>query len=329
MSGGLFLAVDGGNSKTDVVLGTRDGTVLGFARGPGSSPDNIGLTGTMEVLSSLIAEVRTLAGVTGEVDAVGVYLAGIDLPIELTRLDAAVASAGWARSHVADNDVFALLRAGTADRDAVAVICGAGINCVGRAADGRTARFPALGAISGDWGGGMGLADETLWHAARAADGRGPASLLATAVAAHFGLPTMDDVSAAVHLGTIDRAALLDLVPLLFAAAAAGDAVAATVVERQVEEILALHRVAATRLGLLAAPHAVVLGGGVLRSRQPALHDPLLTRLAVAAPRATVTVLDADPVVGAALLTLDHLGWSAAEPTLRATLTGSIVPAAA
>jgi len=28
----LFLAVDGGNSKTDVVLGTADGEVLGFAK---------------------------------------------------------------------------------------------------------------------------------------------------------------------------------------------------------------------------------------------------------------------------------------------------------
>ncbi|MFC7586672.1 hypothetical protein ACFQYP_25240 [Nonomuraea antimicrobica] len=34
------------------------------------------------------------------------------------------------------------------------------------------ARFPALGRISGDWGGGQGLAEEALWHAIRAEDGR-------------------------------------------------------------------------------------------------------------------------------------------------------------
>ena len=34
-----YLAIDGGNSKTDVMVGAEDGRVLAFARGPGSSPD--------------------------------------------------------------------------------------------------------------------------------------------------------------------------------------------------------------------------------------------------------------------------------------------------
>jgi len=32
---------------------------------------------------------------------------------------------------------------------ALAVVCGAGINCIGIAPDGRQARFPALGEITG------------------------------------------------------------------------------------------------------------------------------------------------------------------------------------
>ena len=53
-----------------------------------------------------------------------------------------------------DNDTFAVLRAGTERGWGVAVVCGAGINCVGVSPDGRHARFPALGTITGDWGGG-------------------------------------------------------------------------------------------------------------------------------------------------------------------------------
>jgi N-acetylglucosamine kinase-like BadF-type ATPase len=63
-----------------------------------------------------------------------------------------------------ENDSFALLRAGTADANAVAVVCGAGINCVGTRADGKTSRFLSLGKISGDWGGGNQLGYDTLWH---------------------------------------------------------------------------------------------------------------------------------------------------------------------
>ena len=39
----LYLAADGGNSKTDMVLGDDTGRVLGFVRGGTSSPHVIGL----------------------------------------------------------------------------------------------------------------------------------------------------------------------------------------------------------------------------------------------------------------------------------------------
>jgi N-acetylglucosamine kinase-like BadF-type ATPase len=326
----LYIAVDGGNSKTDVVLGRTDGAVLGRVRGPGSSPDNIGLPATVDLIDGLIGEVRRRAGITAPAAAIGVYLAGIDLPIELTRLRRAVERAGWARTQVADNDVFALLRAGTDTPDAVAVVCGAGINAVGRTADGRTARFPALGEISGDWGGGHHLAAQALWYAARGEDGRGERTELSFAVADHFGRRTVADAAAAIHLGEIPRDTVYELTPILFSVASTGDPVAAQLVQRQIDEVLALHRVAAQRLDLLTAPHAVVLGGGVLRARQPLLHHPLLAGLAAAAPLARVSVVTEDPVVGAALLTLDHLGASpSAGAALRDNLDRGALTAAA
>jgi N-acetylglucosamine kinase-like BadF-type ATPase len=321
----LYLAVDGGNSKTDVVLGDATGKVLATVRGGTSSPHNIGLTGTVGVLGRLIATARTRAGLTAgtPVETIAVYLAGADLPIEVTRLHEAVTVQGWARRAQVDNDCFALLRAGTSTPDAVAVVCGAGTNCVGRAADGRTARFVALGPISGDWGGGHDLAEHTLREAARGEDGRGRPTVLSAAVAAHFGLPTVEEVSVALHLGDLSRDRVPELAPLLFEAAAAGDDVASALVTRQAEEILAQHRVAATRLNLLTAVHAVVLGGGVLQARIPPLHDRVVAGIRAQAPLADVTVLSTPPVTGAALLALDTLDADpGAEPVLRAALAG-------
>ena len=121
-----------------------------------------------------------LAGRT-DVARVGVYLSGLDLPVEIATFTAALATLPWFTpgAAVVDNDTFALLRAGTAAREAVVVVCGTGINCVGRRSDSATARFPALGRISGDWGGGFELGEQAIWHAARAGDGRGPATTLA------------------------------------------------------------------------------------------------------------------------------------------------------
>ena len=310
----LFLAVDGGNSKTDVVLGTADGDVLGYVRGPTASPHVVGLDGTVAVLRSLIDPLQST------IDVAVFCLAGADLPVEVTRLQQAVTAEGWAIRSVVDNDCFALLRAGTAMPDAIAVVCGAGTNCVGRSADGRVARFPALGAISGDWGGGHDLAEHALRYAARGEDGRGRATALTAAVAGYFGRPTVESVSIALHVGELPMSAVHELAPLVFEVAAFGDAVASGLVRRQADEILAQHRVAAERLGLLGSPHALVLGGGVLRAGHPQLLEQVAVGARAQAPYVEISVVTAAPVVGAALLALDELRAADAEPALRAAL---------
>jgi N-acetylglucosamine kinase-like BadF-type ATPase len=309
MSASLFLAIDGGNSKTDVVIGTGDGDVLSFLRGPRSSPHTLGIPGAMRLLSALVEQARAAAGlpVSARLAQASVFLAGADLPIEVSRLQAAVGALDWANVSTIDNDTFALLRTGTANPDAIAVVCGAGINCVGRRADGRTARFPSLGSISGDWGGGHHLAALALWHAARGEDGRGPATALCEAVAAYFGQSTVEQLSAALHLGDIPAERIEELGEVLFAVAAAGDPVAAGVVAQQADEVVAMVRVAGSRLGLLSVPHAVVLGGGVLRARHPLLHEAVVAGIGQIAPLADVDVVTDPPVVGAALLALDAL----------------------
>ncbi|TML31609.1 MAG: ATPase [Actinobacteria bacterium] len=305
-----YVAIDGGNSKTHVVVGDTQGRVLGFVRGPGSSPHHLGVPGSIALLDSLVSRALAEAGLApGTVlDRAEVYIAGADLPVEVDVLTKAVGEAGWAREYRVDNDLFALLRAGTSTPDAVAVVCGAGINCVGRAADGRTARFPSLGAISGDWGGGHHLAELTLWHAARGEDGRGPATALSAAVAAHFGQSTVEEVSAGLHLGELDTERIRDLSPILFAVAAAGDPVARTVVAQQADEVVALATVAARRLGLLDKAFTAVLGGGVLAARHPLLHDAVVAGIQGAAPKATISIVADPPVAGAALLALDAFG---------------------
>lgn len=290
-AGGLMLAVDAGNSKTDVALVGADGTVLATARGGGFQPPVVGVARAVGDLAALVEAVRERAGVTGPVSQVSAYLANADLPVEEAELAAEITSYGWARTVTVANDTFALLRTGLSDRGepvGVAVVCGAGINCVGLGHDGRTARFPSIGRISGDWGGGGHLAEEALWWAARADDGRGEPSALAREVPAHFGLTTMPELIEALHLGRIPRERRFGLTPLLFEVAASGDAVARALVQRQAEEIALLASVALGRLDLLDEPTPLVLGGGVLAARHPLLHDELARLLAERADRKSV-----------------------------------------
>ncbi|GAA4848744.1 BadF/BadG/BcrA/BcrD ATPase family protein [Luteimicrobium xylanilyticum] len=306
--GRVVVAVDGGGSKTDAVAVDLDGTVLGFGRGGASNAQTRGLATAVGVVDALVSRVRAEAALP--VAAVGAYLAGLDLPQEITAFRAAVSDLAWAHDapvHL-DNDMFALLRTGTDAPDAVAVVCGTGINCVGVRADGRDARFPALGPISGDWGGGAGIAQEALWYAARAEDGRGRPTAFTTLIPRHFGESDLTAVVEGLHFGRIEHDDLTSLAPVVLAAAREGDPVARSIVDRLGDEIGLLARVALERLDLHDVPVPVVLGGGVLAAEDPGLLARVHDFLAPAFPRAALVPTRERPIVGAAVLTLADAG---------------------
>lgn len=324
------LAIDAGNSKTDVTLVGRDGAILATARGGGYQPHRTGARKAIEGLSPLVESVARQAGLTrGGIltTRVSACMANVDLPIEEQRIHAAIAARPWGLTVGVVNDTFGLLRAGTDGPRGVAVVCGAGINCVGLLPDGRTARFPALGVLTGDWGGGGGMAAEAMWHAARAEDGRGEPTALSAAIGEYFGLAGANAVAEAIHLGQLPEKRLHELVRVLFSTAEAGDPTALRLIDRQADEITRLAFVVLRKLDLLDEPTPVILGGGVLAARQPLLIDNVTRRLATAAPLAEPRIVVAPPVLGAALLGLDHLGATpaahqrlrAAYPTLPAT----------
>ncbi|MGW2474705.1 N-acetylglucosamine kinase [Streptomyces sp. NPDC001665] len=315
---GSVLAIDAGNSKTDVALIGADGTVLSTARGGGFQPASAGVGTAVDVLGAAVERAFTEAGAdAGQVAHVSACLANADLPVEEEQLTAALAGRGWGRTVEVRNDTFAILRAGVDEPRGVAVVCGAGINCVGMVPDGRTARFPAIGRISGDWGGGSGLSEEAMWFAARAEDGRGEPTELARTLPAHFGLDTMYALIEALHLGRIAPERRHELAPVLFATGAAGDPVARALVDRLAEEVVALASVALNRLGLLDEEAPVLLGGSILAARHPQLDDRIRELLAARAPKAVARVVRESPVLGAGLLGLDHTG---AAPDVHARL---------
>jgi N-acetylglucosamine kinase-like BadF-type ATPase len=320
------LAVDGGNSKTDVALVDAGGGVLGAARGPGASHHHLGVPAAMDTLAALIVAACHDAGLpAGErpLAAVGVWcLAGVDFPADDQALGPAIAGRGWAREVLLHNDVFAVRRAGSGRTWGIGVVVGAGMNCVGVVPDGREVRFPAIGELSGDWGGGRDVGVAAVGAALRGEDGRGPRTTLTRLVPDWFGLPSALAVVEALFLERIDQRRVLELVPLVFAEADAGDEMAAQLVARQVDEIVAMAGAVIRRLDLTGRDVEVVLGGGLFQREAPSFLERIRSGIGQIAPAARLTQVTAPPVVGAALLGLDRLGAApGAAERLRATLT--------
>jgi N-acetylglucosamine kinase-like BadF-type ATPase len=223
-----------------------------------------------------------------------------------------------------------VLRAGTERGWGVGIVCGYGTNCSARSPDGREYRLPALGQLSGDWGGGTDVGAAALWHAVRAEDGRGEPTSLVELVPAHFGVRRPYDVMVSMYTGRLDEDRVAELTPLVFTAAADGDAVARSIVDRQADEVATMASAAIRTLGMRELDLEVVLGGGIFLNRFDAFFDRIRAGIAETASRAGIVVLTAPPVVGAALLALDHVGVPAeASVRVRAELTHDVLEAGA
>ena len=281
-----MLGVDGGNSKTDVVVATTDGEPLSFVRGTGSNSHGPGGS------AACIETIASLVELDAPAERAVLFLCGADLPHDMIELTQLAKVRGWARELTVDNDTFALLHAATDALDAVAVVCGAGINCVGRSGD-RVVRYPALGWETGDWGGAEALGQEALYHANRAADGRGDATALVEVVESHFGKPALE-VGADVHYRRMSRTRLGELAPAIVAS---DDRIAFALTRRLADEIARLVQRALRDLGIARA--VVVLGGGMLAERGR-LYDLVAEQLPVEPVLPTLP-----PVAGAVLAGLD------------------------
>jgi N-acetylglucosamine kinase-like BadF-type ATPase len=317
------LAVDGGNSKSELALVSRSGELLALERGPTISHQQVPMELAMERLTQQArraAATAATAGVALPAQLGSFVLAGADFATDVARLRRAIADSGVAADVRVRNDAFGALRAGAGRGWGIAVICGSGVNAAGIGPDGRTERFPAVDDLSGDFGGGHGIGVEALRLAVRARDGRGSPTVLETIVPDHFGLRRPIDVTRAVYEGRIPRRRLEELAPAVFDAAGAGDRVSRQLIDRVADELALMASAIGRRLRVARRDVDVVLVGGVFRTTDRAFHDRLAAGIRRSLPLASIERLDAPPVLGAALLGLDDLGvpgGGAAEARLR------------
>jgi len=311
-----ILAVDGGNSKTDVALVAADGRLLAAVRGRSTSHQAVGMAAGIERLVGLVESAAVSAGLDPSerpLAQVGVHsIAGADYPADVRRLEGALGRTGLSARDVVVNDTIGALWAGSSTEWGIALICGEGINGAAIAPDGWQVRFDGVGDISGDWGGGHSVGMAGLAAAVRAADGRGPATSLRRLVPAHFGLSRISAVTRALYDERIAVRRTSELSPLVFAAAGDGDAVARSIVDRLADELAVMAIALARRTGVTRQPVEVVLAGGVFRATDALFYTRLESAVRAVVPDARFVRLDVPPVAGAALHGLALAGAPAA-----------------
>ncbi len=326
----LVLGVDAGASKTFALVADEDGHSLGFGQ---AGPGNHQVAGPEPALAAIrhsVEEALARADAASPVRFGLFGLAGADLPMDFALLTPAIEEMDLAHQVRVKNDTMVALRAGLTRRWGVAVICGTGINAGGIGPDGQEIQLPGLGPLSGDWGGGGDIVQEVIFLICRAWDGRGRPTALTEMALDTLGMPSVEQLIAQLYRGQLetyaggfDQQGLLDLVPLVFEAAYAGDQVAQGLVARLGTEVGTTASAIIKRLGVKSTDVEVVLAGSVFKGKGPLLLDTVTQVVHKTAPRATIVRPAFEPVVGAVLLALESLGTQVSEEVydnLQATL---------
>jgi len=259
-----ILGIDGGGSKTAVILARRDGTPLGQGQAGPSNYHAVGEANALQALDRAVSQAWNTAGMTVQPVAAAVLgMAGVDRPQDSLVFE------HWIAKRFPDarvrlvNDGQIALAAGTPQGWGIVVLSGTGSIIFGQDESGRTARAGGWGYLMGDEGSGYQAALAALQAVAKAFDGRGPATSLTQRVTAFFKVDSSPDLIAALHQPERTRVEIARLSRLVDEEALAGDAVAQRIINHAAGELATgVQAVAVQKLHLDTLP--AVLAGGFL-----------------------------------------------------------------
>jgi N-acetylmuramic acid 6-phosphate etherase len=330
----LLLGVDGGGSKTLAWLAplvaeaASFGNSEGSSRQPGrlplatgeagpSNPQSAGWAAALANVDRAIHNAFVAAGIPrATVASACLAIAGAGREAEQERLRTWAQQRRIAEHVVVTHDAQPVLAAGTPHGTGIAVIAGTGsfvfgsvgvqASACGPQPEGCTptactARAGGWGFLIGDDGSGYDIARQGLRAAMTAVDGRGPATNLERAFAEALGVSSARDLPAAVARHADEREWIAGLARVVFAAAGAGDSVAAGILERAADDLANLVESVARQVFKNTQPVPLALAGGLL------VHSALLQdRLVECVGRRGVIVetigLVPDPVAGAVMI---------------------------
>ena len=258
----LWLAIEGGGTKTRLYLSDTDRKVLAREVGGTSSslyvqaPDYEAYAGRMR---GLLRNIKASAdAVQGRVTAVGLAAPMVqELVTKLIREvlgEVTCVFTSEAAVALACHDLTS----------GVSLVAGTGASCVALNEQGEGAGCGGFGPQFGDEGSGYWIGREAIAAAMREKDGRGPKTALSPALCAFYGIGhIMEIYTFRDPGGHVSGPKVASCAPVVFETARSGDAVAQTVCRRAGHALG--HTIVATvqRAGLVERPVPVVLTGGV------------------------------------------------------------------
>ena len=300
----LYLGVDGGGTKTALVLIDSDGRIRATHIAPGSYYVSIGLDALATVLAEGVGALLDKAALGP--DAVDFAFFGLPAYGEDSTLLATLSRLPQnflrADAFLCGNDMVCGWAGSLLCRDGISIVAGTGSICYGER-NGAVARSGGWGELFSDEGSAYWIACRGLNLFSRMSDGRQVRGPLYDLVKQSLSLGADLDLCAHVfsRLGG-DRALLAQLSKMVTLAARAGDEDCRGIIADAAAELALLVEATRRQLGFAAAePVAVSYSGGVFEHVGAPLVEAFTSRLRQYSAGYRVVDPSLPPAVGAAL----------------------------
>lgn len=300
----LFLGVDGGGTKTHIVLIDTKKTVVGEAFAGASNPLRVGIEKAAANIFSAVDKACDEAGLNpGDIVGIECGLAGVrraDLRQLLRRL---VSQRFSIKTVEVITDAEIALFAATCGEQGLCVIAGTGSVCIGQNSEGKKAIAGGWGPLAGDEGGGAGIARRALQAVAKASDGRGQLTRLSDLAVDYFRAGRLEDLSVAIYAPQIDNARIAGFARLVIETAQAGDRVAISVLDEAGRELGLAAKAVIKELKMGRRKFPIGYVGGIFHAGE-LICEPLMKTVHEIAPKAFIAEPKFAPAVAAAQMAL-------------------------
>lgn len=306
-----IVGIDGGASKTIVLLVDREGSIRAIRESGPANYHTVGLEVAIDHIAEVMNSALTEAHITDFKNVLVIMgLAGIDRPKDEERMRQLLLHRFDSLNNtslVLVNDAYIALVGAVKGEHGVVVNAGTGVIAMGINSARKSARAGGWGYLLGDEGGGYWIGKQALKAVLRGYDGRGRTTILCDLIKKHFSLDQMEDILEVVYNRKLAPQEIASLTPLVFEGAEAEDKVAISILERAGQELGLSARAVIERLDMAGEEFKLATIGGVFKGNYTKpLMDSFAKVVRKVAPHCQIIEPAYPPEVGAILVGLLH-----------------------
>lgn len=302
----LYLGVDGGGTKTRIVLIGENKNFLAEGIAGASNPLRVGIeTATTNILEAINFACDSARLNRGDIVAATLGLAGVRRMDLRERISERFTKELHIKPVEIVTDADIALYGATLGKAGLVVIAGTGSICNGENARGMKATAGGWGPLAGDEGGGAGISRRALQSIAKASDGRGKTTKLSELALDYFRAAKMEDLAVAIYAPQNTNAKIAGFARFVIQAAKDGDEIAIKLLFEAGCE-LALAAIAVIKqLNLENQKFPIAKVGSIFKAGK-LITKPFLEKVKEIAPEAFLTEPVLSPSVAAAQMAFEN-----------------------